>query len=275
MTVIIRSDIIRKWLGSDDAFKKVKAIQGLVVRSKEGRTTQRFEIDGNGFYAKLHEGVGWGEVVKNLTQLRLPIIGATNEWVAINRLHELGLDTMNGVAFGKKGLNPAAQTSFVITEELSETISLDLFAEDWPKAPPNYQLKLALIKKVADISRTLHENGINHRDLYICHFLLDISRGSDNLEPEKLHLHLIDLHRAQIRKKVPLRWLVKDMGSIYFSALDIGLTERDVYRFLNIYFQLPLRQILKEKMSFLQASEQRAIKLYKRDFKRQPKLPWR
>lgn len=274
MMVIIRSDMIKKWLGSDDAFKKVKAIQGLVVRSKEGRTTQRFEIDGNGFYVKLHEGVGWGEVVKNLTQLRLPVIGATNEWLAINRLHELGQDTMNAVAFGKKGLNPAAQTSFVITEELSETVSLDLFAKDWLQTPPKYQLKLALIKKVADISRTLHENGINHRDLYICHFLLDVSRGIDNLEPEELHLYLIDLHRAQIRKKVPLRWLVKDLGSIYFSAIDIGLTQRDIYRFLKRYFQLPLRQILKEKMSFLQASEQRAIKLYERDFKRPPNLPW-
>jgi len=273
MTVTIRSQTIKTWVNNDDPFIKVKNIQGEIVRSKEGRTTQRFEIDGKGYYAKLHEGVGWGEVVKNLIQLRLPVIGATNEWLAINRLHELELDTMNGVAFGKKGINPAAQLSFVITEELAETESLDLFAKDWPEKSPSYPLKVALINKVADIARTLHENGINHRDLYICHFLLDISKGADKVDPENLHLHLIDLHRVQIRKKVPRRWLIKDMGSIYFSALDIGLTERDIYRFLRRYFQQPLKQILKEKIDFLKASEARAVKLYKRDFKKEPVLP--
>lgn len=271
MPVIIRSDIIKKWIGTSDPFEKIKEIDGKVVRSKEGRTTQRFEVDGAGFYAKLHEGIGWFEVIKNLLQLRLPIVGASNEWQAINRLHEIGVDTMTAVAYGKKGANPAAQQSFIVTEELTGTLSLAVFAESWPDAPPPFKLKKSLIDKVAEVARRIHAAGINHRDLYICHFLLDTQENIEQLDEAALRLFLVDLHRAQIRVSVPRRWLVKDVGSIYFSAMDIGITRRDVYRFIKAYYQLPLREILAEKKQFLQQVQRRANQLYQRDFNRQPK----
>ena len=268
MPVIIRSETIKKWLGNSDPFKKIKAIKGLVVRCKEGRTTQRFEIDGEGFYVKLHEGVGWREIFKNLFQLRLPIVGASNEWEAINRLHTLKLDTLDAVAYGKKGINPAAQQSFLLTKELTDTLSLAKFAETWPSNPPPFRLKKALIEKVAEIAREIHRAGINHRDLYICHFLLDISAGMEQLESDNVRLFLVDLHRAQIRQEVPRRWLVKDVGSIYFSAMDIGLTKRDIYRFMKIYTDMPLANALEEKRGVWLQVQERARKLYLRDWKR-------
>ncbi len=272
MSVIIKSPIIKDWLGQADPFEKIKAIKGRVVRSKEGRTTQRFEIGADGFYVKLHEGVGWREIIKNLLQLRLPITGASNEWLAINALHSLGLDTLNAIAYGKRGVNPAKEQSFILTEELTGTISLANYAEHWPKKPPTFAHKKALIEKVAEIARMMHGNGINHRDLYICHFLLDIASGETPIDKDKIRLFVVDLHRAQIRRQVPRRWLVKDVGSIYFSALDIGLTKRDIYRFLRVYYQAPLSDILHNKTAFLRDVERRAVKLYRRDFKRNPVL---
>ncbi len=47
-----------------------------VYRDKEGRKTLRFEYAGNAWFLKLHTGVGWAEVGKNLLQLRLPVISA-------------------------------------------------------------------------------------------------------------------------------------------------------------------------------------------------------
>lgn len=273
MPVIIRSGIVKRWIGCENPFVKIKNIRGKVVRSKEGRTTQRFEIKDKGFYVKLHEGVGWREIFKNLLQLRLPVIGATNEWLAINRLHELGLDTLTAVAYGKRGINPATQQSFLITEELTGTLSLAQFAESWAENPPAFGLKRALIEKVAEISREIHAAGINHRDLYICHFLLDISTELNDPNPSRVRLFLVDLHRAQIRDVVPRRWLVKDLGSIYFSALDIGIGKKDIYRFLKVYYQQPLRQVLDGDGHIYKLIEKRAIKLYKRDFKRVPRLP--
>ena len=272
MSVIIKSQIIQQWLGKADPFEKIKAIKGKVVRSKEGRTTQRFEIGDDGFYVKLHEGIGWGEIIKNLLQLRLPITGASNEWLAINALHRLGLDTLTAIAYGKRGLNPAKEQSFIVTEELTETLSLAVYAEQWPEKPPAFAHKKAIIEKVAETARVMHANGINHRDLSICHFLLDIATGEQLTDKDKIRLFVVDLHRAQMRPQVPRRWLVKDVGSIYFSALDIGLTKGDVCRFLREYYQMPLREIFINHKAFLHDVESRAVNLYRRDFKRDPVL---
>ena len=83
-------------------------------------------------------------------------------------------------------------------------------------------------------------------------------------------LFLVDLHRAQIRASVPSRWLIKDVASIYFSSLDIGLNKKDVYRFLRVYFDMPLREIFEKHEVLLKLIEKRAVQLYRRDFKRMP-----
>ncbi|MND83600.1 Lipopolysaccharide core heptose(I) kinase RfaP [compost metagenome] len=54
------------------------------------------------------------------------------------------------------------------------------------------------------------------------------------------------------------------MAALYFSALDIGLTQRDKLRFLRGYFQQPLRQILREEASLLAWLQAKADKLYER-----------
>jgi heptose I phosphotransferase len=271
--VVIRSNTIQQWLTNKNPFDAVRGIKGLVVRCVDGRTTQRFEINGEGFYSKYHLGVGWTEIVKNLIRFRLPILGAKNEWLAINRLQELNVDTLTGSAFGSKGINPASKQSFIITEELVDVISLEDLTRDWLKTPPSFLLRTALINRVADMTRIMHEHGINHRDLYICHFLLDQSYLQGGGKDTAMKLHLIDLHRAQIRVVVPKRWLVKDVGSLYFSVLNIGFKRRDVYRFLRAYYQLPLREIFSQHGDFLSAVEGRAVNLYRRDFNCEPALP--
>ncbi len=271
MQLDVRSPQVKNWLDSRDPFAAVKAIRGNVVRSKEGRTTQRFEIKGDGYYVKLHEGVGWLEILKNLLQLRLPIIGASNEWRAINRLHELNVDTMQAVAFADMGGNLATRQSFVMTEELTGTLSLAQYCEQWQVKPPAVELKWRLIDEVARIARVLHEDGINHRDMYICHFLLDISAGLEQLNASNVRLFLVDLHRAQMRSTVPEHWLVKDVASIYFSAMDVGLSKRDVYRFIRAYTGLPLREALLVRAEFWGKVTRRARRLYIRDWKREPR----
>lgn len=271
MTLIVRSNTVAEWFDGNDPFKLIDSADGKVVRCKDGRKTQRYEINGEGFYFKFHDGVGWPEIIKNLLQLRLPILGAKNEWQAINRFHQLGLDTMTAAAFGERGANPASRQSFLVTEELTDVTSLEDWVEPWAKTSPEPGMKRALIKKVAEITRIMHSNGINHRDLYICHFLLDHASIANDLS--KLRLNLIDLHRAQIRDKVPLRWLVKDLGSLYFSVLNLGFSRADIGCFLTVYFQKPLRLIFAEHKTLLKLSKIKAKKLYLRDFKTEPRLP--
>jgi heptose I phosphotransferase len=197
-------------------------------------------------------------------------LGASNEKLAIEHLQSLDIDTMSIAAYGKKGLNPAAQLSFLVTDDLSDTISLEDYCGAWADTPPTFQKKKILLERLALISKTMHESGMNHRDYYLCHFLM--AKDTTATLSDK-PLYLIDLHRAQLRAVVPKRWKVKDIGGLYYSALNIGLTGNDVLRFVKCYSGKSLRQTFSEDKSFWSDVKSRAATIYKRDFGELPRFP--
>jgi heptose I phosphotransferase len=258
--VTLRPPFDRLWAGQDP-FAAVDALHGQVFRELDGRRTFRVDVEGQGYFVKIHHGAGWKEIVKNFASLRLPVLGAANEWRAIARCEALGVGTMRAVAFGQRGANPARLHSFIITEELAPTVSLEDFCRDWPAAPPPPALKRALIARVADMARRMHEGGVNHRDFYLCHFLLHTAPAPT---PGSLRLSIIDLHRAQLRAHTPRRWRDKDLAGLYFSALDIGLTRRDGLRFLAAYFAAPLRVVLAREAALITHLQREAARLHTR-----------
>jgi len=252
-----------------DAFDRIMNMQGEVFRQHKNRRTLRIVKDGKGYFIKIHRKAGWQEILKNLINLRWPVLSAENELHAIRRLEERGIKTMRIVGSGIRGFAPAWLDSFIITEELENTVSLEDFSRDWPTNPPDFAIKTTIIKNIAEIARCLHQNGINHRDFYICHFLMDVdSLGKASGEGPRLYL--IDLHRVQLRKHTPQRWRIKDLAGLYFSSMDRGLKKRDVFRFMQIYSGKPLRTILKEDAHFWELVQRRAVQLYKKEFKRLP-----
>ncbi|MEN8218056.1 MAG: lipopolysaccharide core heptose(I) kinase RfaP [Pseudomonadota bacterium] len=261
----LREDL-QNYFADKDAFEEIMLLSGETVRKQQGRHTFRFSVMGKNFFIKQHRGVGWKEIIKNLLQLRLPILGASNEWRAIKRLHELGIDTMTLAGYGQRGKNPAKRESFVITDALENTTTLAVLVEEWIKNPPPVRLKYALIYKVAKITRALHENGINHRDLYICHFRLWVLEKQVFDDPP---LFLMDLHRAQIRPKTPMRWIIKDLGALYFSSADVGLSQRDFFRFIKTYHDTDLRTVFSQYPDLWQKVQKRAKRFYRRDMRRE------
>jgi len=249
-----------------DPFDTIMQLDGELYRDVANRRTLRFELGGKRYFLKAHYGVGWKEIFKNLLQLKIPVLGARNEWLAIQQLEQLSVETMTLVGYGERGSNPAKKQSFVITEALEETESLEDFCATWEQHPPvtkaGIRLKRELIKRIARVSRLMHTHGINHRDYYICHFLLDVSADVLARPPDSLRLSLIDLHRVQLRKKTPERWIVKDVGGLYFSSMRIGLTRRDIYRFMIEYRGKPLRATLAEDARFWSLCRLRAYSLY-------------
>jgi len=260
MKLILAEPFKRLWAGRD-AFAEVERLEGVVYRELEARRTLRTEVEGRGYFVKIHRGIGWREIFKNLLTAKLPVLGAGQEWRAIQRLQEVAVPTMTAVAYGERGSNPADQHSFIVTEELAPTISLEDFSMDWPKQPPEPRLKRALIAEVARMTGMMHRAGVNHRDCYICHFLLHTDKP---VTADDLKLSVIDLHRAQTRAAIPARWRNKDLAALYFSVLDIGLSRRDLLRFLKGYFLQPLRQILRDEAALLALLERKAEKLYQR-----------
>ncbi|WP_457788744.1 lipopolysaccharide core heptose(I) kinase RfaP [Pseudomonas sp. PL-6] len=260
MKLILAEPFKSLWAGQDP-FAAVEALQGQVYRELEGRRTLRTEVAGRGYFVKIHRGIGWGEIAKNLLTAKAPVLGAGQEWRAIQRLTEAGVATMTAVAYGERGANPASQHSFIVTEELAPTVDLEQFSLHWREQPPTPRLKWALIREVAQMTGTMHRAGVNHRDCYICHFLLHTDRPPT---ADDLRLSLIDLHRAQVRAATPRRWRDKDLAGLYFSALDIGLSRRDKLRFLRSYFQQPLRQVLRDEATLLAWLEGKAGRLLAR-----------
>ena len=253
-------------LPDEHTFDHVMRLQGEAIRAKEGRHTYRIQIGGGEYFIKLHHGIGWREIVKELLSLRLPIVSALNEKKAIDFLHARHITTVTLAGYGQRGSNPARTQSFIVTDALQDSVTLKDVTELWPSQPPDFKQKQLLLQSVAQIARAMHAAGMNHRDFYLCHFrMLKADNFTADTAPP---LYLMDLHRAQLRAKVPLRWRVKDIAALYFSASDIGLTARDFYRFMRLYRGTDLRTTLRDDASFWRAVRARAERFYQRDWQR-------
>lgn len=226
-TVFLGEPFKSLWAGKD-VFAEAALIQGNEFRNREGRRTLRFTTpDGRGFFLKYHSGIGWKEVFKNLLQFKLPVIGAGNEFHAISELTKAGVPTMTAAAFGSRGYNPARKESFLITEELIDMPSCEEYAAR--PAPESDGEKEKIIRALAASAGKMHALGINHRDCYLCHYLID-------RQGQELQLRVIDLHRSQHRKKVPMRYRIKDLAGLYFSSMDCKwITAGDRELFISVY----------------------------------------
>lgn len=226
-------------------------IDGEIFRHQDGRATKRIILGGQTYFIKQHFGVGYKEIIKNLAQLRLPVLSARQEWQALTKLQTLNIKAPKVLGYGLRGKNPAKLQSFVLMEDIQEACSLETLAQQWQTEPPTYALKKYYLKRVADITRSLHASGMHHRDLYLCHFLLKNSE-----------LFLIDLHRADHAWLTKKRWQIKDLAGLYFSSLDIKLRQRDLYYFMKCYHQADLKTIFANYSALWKKALQRGDKLY-------------
>lgn len=271
LETVLREPFSRLWT-AESAFERARTQQGDIVRALEGRRTLRFEVNGKGYYLKAQNGIGWKRILEDCLHLRKPVLGARNEWQAIEACQAIGVPTMRALAYGERGESWAHRESFLVTEAIEPAVDLDIFTRDWAAQPPNPLLKHALIGAVAELAGRFHRGGLNHRDFYLCHFLL---RTDPPPQPDAVQLSLIDLHRVQIRTATPTRWRNKDLAALYFSALKIGLTKHDKLRFLRAYFGRPLRRILDDEGATLNFLEREAARLelrFERKFANRPAL---
>ena len=150
--MVYLSGELKNFFSDSDPYKVLKELNGNVYREVKNRKTLQFEYNGKSYFAKIHTGVGWIEIFKNLIQLKSPVLGAKNEWSALKLLRSTSIKTMTAVAYGEKGWNPAKRQSFIITEDLQQTISLEDYCLNWLDSKPQFSERKALICKVAEIA---------------------------------------------------------------------------------------------------------------------------
>lgn len=252
----LRDDLNVAWAGRDP-FEVVHALRGETYRVVKNRRTLRFVEGGAAYFAKVHDAVGWAEILKELCNLKLPAMGARNEYAACRYLETRGVKAPRVAAFGRRGLNPARARSFVVCDALDGYVSLEDLTDTWPTDPPSPALRRRLVHAVADLAHSLHGAGLNHRDFYICH----IWANTAALARGEVELAIIDLHRAQIRRRVPRRWILRDLAALMFSTAHLGLTRNDYLRFLARYTGRGLRDVLTEDAAILHRVRRRSDRL--------------
>jgi heptose I phosphotransferase len=255
----LAEELRRHWDGCDP-FAAAAAQQGQVVKAKDRRRTLRFLIDGKPAYLKYHDGVGWREILKSLLMLRWPVLDAAPEYRAAQQLRAAGVPSLQVLGFGSSGMNPARRRSFLVTQAIEGCINL----ENWCATRPPWGQRRLVIESLATLVAAMHAAGINHRDLYLCHVLLEPGSLASAATAADVRLHLIDLHRAQLRQRVPPRWRAKDLGALYFSALQAGATRHEALRFLRHYLAAPLRQAVTREAVLLAATRRRAARMRRR-----------
>lgn len=50
--------------------------------------------------------------------------------------------------------------------------------------------------------------------------------------------------------------------------MNIGLTQRDIWRFMKVYFSAPLKDILKQEQGLLSQAEEKATKIRERTIRK-------
>ncbi|MDP6375018.1 MAG: lipopolysaccharide core heptose(I) kinase RfaP [Pseudomonadales bacterium] len=257
--LFLREDLATHF-GGLDVLEIADRLQGEVYRQVARRRTVRMEIGGRAYFAKVHEGVGWGEIFKNWMVLKPAVIGAENEYLACLHLEAAGVRAPTVAGYGSSDGGAAQRTSWVICDELAGHLSLEDLVADWEaRAPTSCQVH-ALVEGVASFVRNLHGAGVVHRDLYICHLLIDQAAWREG----EVKLAVLDLHRAQIHDRIPREWLLRDLAALLFSTLDLGLSRYAWLRFVRRYRGRDLHDVFDEEGKFWRLVHARAQQLYRK-----------
>ena len=198
----------------DSSFLDLFNVNGKTIRSGANRETLEFLFKNKKYFIKRFSNGSFLQNILNKLGFVKHVSNARNEFEAYQILKEIGVETAKLVCYGdeKKFF---CNRSFVISEKIENFEQLDFFFSKakYRKYHKNHQEQI--YKKVVQIINKLHQNGIVHHDLYLCHFLLDLN----SLENKKnIKIYLIDFHRLQKNKRVPSGRLIKELGDLLFSV---------------------------------------------------------
>lgn len=146
---------------------------------------------------------------------------AKREWMALTMLGHAKVPTIRPLALLEQCEGKHAVRAALVTLGLDAPQTL----EDIARVNPAPTRKHAITRELARITRLMHDAGVNHRDYYLVH--IRVGAGDQ--------LFITDLNRADLRKVVPERWIVKDLAALHFSASARHVSKADRARFLTAY----------------------------------------
>ena len=228
------------------------------LHAKQGRSTARVVFhpaaaaaDRASGTAQCRRGVGWpgrrlsqaafpaplaGQASRALRSGRATLAGR-GRMGPPERARALGVPVPEVVATGERIGPWACLQSYLMVAELTGCQELNVALPElaYELEPAAFEsLKRRLIAEMARITAALHTARVFHKDLYLCHFYLDLERLRD--DPADVRLVLIDFHRLAEHGLWPDRWRWKDLGQLLYSTAGVaGIDNRDICRFWKDY----------------------------------------
>jgi heptose I phosphotransferase len=207
--------------------------------AKQGRSTARVRFDTEqgplSVYLKRHYRLPWPARLAALLNPSGRHSPASAEWAHLERARALGIAVPEVVAAGERIGPWGALQSFLMVAELVGCAPLHeaLPALAGALDPVTFaSFKRGLVEEMAEITAKLHAANAFHKDLYLCHFFLDMSPTASCGR----RLYLIDLHRLAVHRLTAPRWRWKDLGQLLFSTQGVeGIDNRDRLRFWMHY----------------------------------------
>lgn len=202
------------------------------LHAKQGRSTCRVRFDAPSgpltVYLKRHYQLPWPTRIAALLHPDGRHSPAGAEWRHLHRGRELGLLVPEPVAAGET-IGPWGRfQSYLMVEELTGFLPLHEAVPSMARRlePLDFaRWKSRLITRMVELTARLHQARSFHKDLYLCHYYIDIERIDSPL-------YLIDLHRLASHRYSAPWWRWKDLAQLLFSSIDVqGIDDRDRLRF--------------------------------------------
>lgn len=202
------------------------------IKKNRYREILRFALPGTAnLFLKRHFVSRLTDDLRSWLSLRRPESPAWHEAVAIGLLQEVGVVTLQPVAFGHDPTLFGAGASFLITEELTGTklqYYLPANQQKWQQEPA---FRHELIRRLADMARAMHINHLHHQDFYLGHILIAWDQNNSGFQ-----LKLLDLQRMHRRKPLARRWRIKDLAELHYGAPAPLVSHSDRLRFWYHYY---------------------------------------
>jgi len=207
----------------------------IIKQAIKERSTVKLVLKDNhgeiGAYLKRYHPPDFKAWVRSLVRFPFPRT-AMDEWKNILAFHRRGIPTMVPFSVGLRKHFGFKKESFLLTKEIEGVERLEHYLPGHFSPPlDSHRLKekRTLIRELAVLIKRMHLLGLNHRDLYLCHIL--VKKDSHH----HWKIYFADLHRVDQRKKVGLRWRVKDLSALNYSADKKLITLTDRLRFITHY----------------------------------------
>jgi hypothetical protein len=155
--------------------------------------------------------------VKRFPKPRGQAIAADEDVNGLRTLQLENIPTAPLVGWGKL----ADRRSFVITQDLAGYQAADKLIESGISFD-------RLLEPTADLTARLHNSGLHHCDLYLCHFFAKIAG-------DRVDLRLIDAARVERLGLLGRRWIIKDLAQFWFSTQSLHVTQAQRMSWLDRY----------------------------------------